>query len=81
MQWQRWPVHIEDLSGQTVRMNCRNCRQNVLAMLQRTLSPAAAWTDDGSNDFAGHFAHCPECRYTAFDHWNWSHAGEMSAVG
>ena len=72
---------MDDRSGQTVRMNCRNCRKNVLATLERTLSPAAASIDYGPNMFAGHFAHCPECRYTAFDHWNWSDAADMSAVG
>jgi hypothetical protein len=72
-------MDVDNLSGKTVLMNCRNCRKHVLATLERTLSAAAAATDDGPNVFAGHFAHCPECRYTAFDHWNWSHAAERTA--
>jgi hypothetical protein len=67
-------MRTEDLTGQPVRINCRKCGKTVLASLERTLSPAVAPSDMGSNTFAEHFAHCRECRYVALDYWTWQAA-------
>jgi hypothetical protein len=66
--------HANDQTWQRVRMDCRKCGKSVLASLEPTQSPAVAPSDMGSNTFAQHFAHCRECRYTAFDYWNWKPA-------
>jgi hypothetical protein len=71
-------MEAEDLTGRCVRMNCRRCAKTVLAILERTSSPCVAPTDMGSNAFAEHFAHCRECRHTAFDYWNWKPAEDAT---
>ena len=73
-------MEAEDLTGQSVRMSCRRCAKIVLAVLERTSSPSVAPTDMGSNAFAEHFAHCRECRHTAFDYWNWKPAVDAMAL-